>query len=388
MKRILAFVLTFLAFAGHAVAAEKIKIGLLVSLTGTWSLLGAEQERGMRAALKNLGGKMGGIPIEIIVIDDQSKPNIGVQNAKKLIELHKVDVITGATASSTLVAIAKPISDTGTFLISGNAGPSPLAGKGCLENVFVASWQNDSAAAAIGAHMSKVAKKVYFLGANYQAGWDWVKGAIGTFKGKTAAKRFVPLGTVDFSSVVAQIRSSKADGVYAFVVGSALVAFVKQYDRSGMKRNVPLYSGMFLADDLTFKAQGKSAIGLVLSTHWYPNMDNAANKKFTTTFRSMYGRNPAMYAQQQYDAFMLIDSAVRAVKGKIENKKAFRTALRAANFQSTRGKFSFNNNHFPVQDYFIVKVVKNSKGKLEHKLVATALKDFKDPYAGKCAMRW
>jgi branched-chain amino acid transport system substrate-binding protein len=384
-----AVVAVTLAVAGpHALAADKIRIGFLASMTGTWSILGNEQDRGMEIALQHLGGKLGGLPVEIVKLDDQSSPEMALQQAKKAIDLDKVHLITGVTPSNTLVAIAKPVGDAGVFLISGNAGASPMAGADCHQNVFVASWQNDAAAQAIGAELSRSSKRVYFIGANYQAGWDWVNGAKSQYKGSVAGEKFVPLNTQDFSADLAQIRSSRPDGVYAFMVGPALIAFVKQYDQAGLKRTAPLYSGLFLSDDLLFKAQGDAAVGLMLSTHWYPKMDNPANKKFVASFNEKYGRNPAMYAQQQYDAMMLIDSAVRAVKGNIEDKDAFRAALRKADFASTRGKFRFNNNHYPIQDFYVVKVVKNAKGELEHELVGKVLEDVRDPHASKCSMKW
>jgi branched-chain amino acid transport system substrate-binding protein len=386
--RTLAALMASFIVAQPATAADTIKVGFLGSITGTWSILGNEQERGLEIAMQHLGGKLGGIPAEIIKLDDQSTPDMALQQAKKAIELDKVQIITGTTPSNVMVAVAKPIGDAGVFLVSGNAGPSPIAGAQCHENVFVASWQNDTASRAVGDYLSRTKKRVYFIGANYQAGWDFVNGAKSAYTGTVAGEKFVPLNTLDFSGELAQIRAARPDAVYAFMVGPALIGFVKQYDQAGLKRTASLHGGIFLGDDMTFKAQGDAALDLVLSTHWYPKMDNPASKKFVQSFREKYGRNPAVYAQQQYDAMMLIDSAVRAVKGNVEDKAAFRAALRKADFQSTRGKFRFNNNHYPIQDFYTVKVVKSPEGELEHELVGKGLQDVEDPYAKDCPMKW
>jgi branched-chain amino acid transport system substrate-binding protein len=241
---------------------------------------------------------------------------------------------------------------------------------------------------ATGEYMTGVAKKAYFLGPNYQAGWDWIGGGKSGFKGTIVNERFFPITTLDFSSEIAQVRASGADGLYAFMVGSGLVAFVKQYDQSGIKARAPLYGGMYLADDLVFDAEGDAALGIVMSTHWYSKMDNPSNARFVASFRAKYGRNPAMYAQQQYDAIMLIDNAVMQVNGKIEDKAAFRNALRQARFQSTRGSFRFGNNQFPIQDFYMVKVAKNADGRLEHQLIGQAMKDAQDSFHDQCPMKW
>jgi branched-chain amino acid transport system substrate-binding protein len=93
-------------------------------------------------------------------------------------------------------------------------------------------------------------------------------------------------------------------------------------------------------------------------------------------------------AALQYDAVMLIDSAVRAVKGKVEDKDAFRAALRKADFPSVRGEFKFNVNHYPIQDHYIVRIAKDDEGVLMHQLVAKATEDHKDHYFAKCPMKW
>ena len=95
--------------------------------------------------------------------------------------------------------------------------------------------------------------------------------------------------------------------------------------------------------------------------------------------------NPAEAVQ---GASKLIDSAVTEVGGKIENKDAVRAALRKANFQSVRGSFKFNNNHFPIQNLYIMEVKKDENGNLKAALKDTAIKDWQDPYHQECPMKW
>ena len=143
-----------------------------------------------------------------------------------------------------------------------------------------------------------------------------------------------------------------------------------------------------VANPLTFPAQGDAALGMIVGTNWTMDLDNAANKKFVASFMAKHNRDPATFAAFGYDAIKPIDGAVREVNGKIENKDALRAALRKANFHSVRGKFKYNNNHFPIQDLFMMDVAKDEKGGLRAVLKDTAAKDWQDPYHQECPMKW
>ena len=142
-----------------------------------------------------------------------------------------------------------------------------------------------------------------------------------------------------------------------------------------------------MANPLTFPAQGDAALGIVMATNWMSDLDNAANKKFVAAFRAKYNRDPATFAALGYDAIKAIDGAVRDVNGKIENKDALRAAMRKANFDSVRGKFKFNNNHFPIQDLFMMEVAKDDKGMLKAVLKEITVKDWQDPLHQECPMK-
>lgn len=379
----------FCLLANPALAADKIKILFLVSLTGPWSVFGHEQERGLQVALEELGNTVGGLPVEIITKDDQGKPDAGLQQATQGVQLDKVDLITGLSAASVMMAIAKPMSDAGVLMISGNTGPTPLAREQCTENLFVVSYEAELMAKATAVYMSKVAKSAYLLSADFQAGWDSLNGVKEFYKGPVAGESVVPVSLLDFSSDLAKVRASRADTLYGFITAQAFIGFVKQWGQSGLgNRGVTFHGGVWTADDLSFPAEGDAPIGMLLAAHWFPQLDNPANRKFVAAFHKKFGRNPAMQAQQQYDVMMLLDSAVRAVKGHIEDRTALRNALRKADFASARGKFKFGTNQFPVQDYYIVKVVKQSSGELGYELVTKILEDQGETYMDRCPMRW
>jgi branched-chain amino acid transport system substrate-binding protein len=377
-----------LALGGGTHAADQVKLGFITPLSGPISPAGTEAKRGADLALEELGNKLGGLPVKYTVVDDKTNPAEAVQGASKLIDDAKVDFVTGFSASNTMIPIWKTLSDAGVFAVSALAGPLQFAGKECLPNGFVASFSNDDWPAAVGKYMTdKGVKNAFFIGADYQAGYEHVGAAMKYFKGKALGPVYTPLSQLDFAPEIARIRAEKPEAVFAFLVGAGGVAFVKQYAQAGLQNQIPFYTEDPVANPLTFPAQGDAALGIIMGTNWTADLDNAANKKFVGSFVAKYNREPATFAALAYDSVKLIDSAVREVGGKIENKDAVRAAMRKANFPSVRGSFKFNNNHYPIQDLYIMEVKKDAKGGLKSVLKDTAVKDWQDPYHQDCAMK-
>jgi branched-chain amino acid transport system substrate-binding protein len=389
MRRIALAGTMLLAFGAGAQAADQVKLGFMTSLSGPISPAGTEAKRGADLALEELGNKLGGLPVKYTVVDDKTNPAESVQGASKLIDDAKVDFVTGFSASNTMIPVWKTLGDAGIFAVGALAGPLQFAGKDCQQNGFVVSFSNDDWPAAVGKYMSdKGVKSAFFVGADYQAGYEHVGAAIRYFKGKAVGPVYTPLTQLDFAPEIARIRAEKPEAVFAFLVGAGGIAFVKQYAQAGLQNQIPLYAEDPVANPLTFPAQGDAAVGIIMGTNWTADLDNAANKKFVSSFVAKYNREPATFAALAYDAVKLIDSAVRDVNGKIENKDAVRAALRKANFQSVRGSFKFNNNHYPIQNLYIMDVKKDDKGSLKAVLKDTAVKDWQDPYHQECPMKW
>lgn len=372
-----------------ATAADEIKIGYMATLSGPAASLGIDILDGFKLGMAHRGGKLGGIPVKLIIGDDQLKPGIGVQVANRFIEKEKVDLVTGIVFSNVMMAVAKPITDAGIFLISANAGPSPLAGARCLPNLFTVSWQNDQTHEAMGKYLQdKGVKRLYLMAPNYQAGKDGLAGVKRYFKGEVVAEVYTKINQPDYAAELAQLRAAQPDGVFVFYPGGMGINFVKQYAQSGLKEEIPLYTTAFTIAQMVLPAMGDAALGLLNSSFWGPDLNTPVNRKFTADFQEEYGRLPSLFAAQGYDAALLIDSAVTAVGGDLSDKDRLRTAFRKADFESVRGDFKFNHNHFPVQDFHIREVIKNSDGVLTTKIIGTAFEDHADAYHTECDMQW
>src|SRR5215813_4219542 len=245
----------FALTSGAAGAQEKLKIGVIATLSGPPAVLGQQLRNGFQLAVKTLGGKLGGREVEVIVQDDELKPDVAVSKAKALVERDKVDFVVGPIFSNILIAIMKPVTETGAILISPNAGTSNFAGKECNANFFVTSYQNDQVFAVSGKHAQDSGiKKVFLMAPNYQAGKDALAGFKAFFNGEIVDEVYVPLNQLDFSAELAKIAAAKPDAIYVFLPGGMGVNFVKQFRQAGLAATTTFLSA-FTVDEPTLPAQ-------------------------------------------------------------------------------------------------------------------------------------
>jgi branched-chain amino acid transport system substrate-binding protein len=377
-----------LALAAGAATAQSVKIGVMLTLSGPAAVLGQHARDGFQLGIKHLGGKLGGLTPEVIVVDDELKPDVGVQKVQALLQRDKVDIVVGVIFSNVMMAIAKPVFEANTVLVSPNAGPSPLAGKGCSPWYFNTAWQNDQNHAAMGKYAQDAGyKKMVLIAPNYQAGKDSMAGFKRHFRGEVVEEIFNKVNELDFSAELARIAALKPDAVFAFEPGGMGVNFVKQYAQAGLAGKIPFLSA-FTVDETTLPATQDAAVGLLGGAHWAPSMDNPLNKRFVADFEKEFGRVPAMYAAQGYDTALLIDAAIKAAGGKVSDRTALRDAFRKAAFTSVTGApFRLNNNGFRIQDVYVVKAVKRSDGKYATEIVSKAFTDYADAYAKDCPLK-
>jgi branched-chain amino acid transport system substrate-binding protein len=221
---------------------------------------------------------------------------------------------------------------------------------------------------------------------NYQGGKDAAAGFKHRFAGEVFDEIYVPLGQLDYSAELSRIAAASPDAIFAFLPGGMGVNFVKQFRQAGLADKVKFLSA-FTVDESTLPAQQDAALGMYGGANWAPNLDNPQNKAFVDTYVKEYNAVPATYAFQAYDSAMLIDSAVRAVKGNLADGDALRAALKRADFQSLRGEFKFNTNHYPIQDFYLVKVAKRPDGRFETEIEKKVFAGDGDPYATDCLMK-
>lgn len=385
--KIVALATSLICASGATLAAETIKVGMITTLSGPGAGLGIDIRDGFNIAMKQLGGKLGGLDTEVITADDAQNPETAKQIAERMVQRDKVDIATGVVFSNIMLGVGPTFFNAETFYISANAGPSQYAGADCNPFFFNVAWQNDNLHEAMGKHVQdKDIKKVVLLAPNYPAGKDALAGFKRFYKGEVADEIYTKMGQLDYAAEVAQIRAARAEAVYIFLPGGMGINFIKQYASAGMMTRTPLYAPGFSADEDVVKAVGAAMTGVFNTSHWYREADNDVNKRFVTDFQQEYGRLPTLYASQGFDAAMLIDAAIKQVEGKIEDKTALRAALKTVKAPTTRGEYRFGNNHYPIQNYYLREVARQADGSVSNRFVAQVMENHQDAYAQDCKM--
>ncbi len=384
-RRILGAAAAALLLPAAAARADqpKIRVGLMLPYSGTYTSLGVNITNGFKLAIAEHGGKLGGRAIEYFTVDDESDPAKAPDNANKLIKRDHVDVLVGTVHSGVALAMAKMAKDTGTLLIVPNAGAGDITGPLCAPNIFRTSFTMWQSGYAMGKEALREGKKtaVTFTW-KYAAGEESVdafKEAFEAGGGKVLKMMALPFPQVEFQSYLTEIAALKPDMVYSFFSGGGAVKYVKDYAAAGLKAHIPLYGPGFLTDG-TLEGQGEAAQGILTTLHYGDGLDNPKDKAFRAAYLKAYGSEPDVFSVQGYDSGQLLAAGVEAVKGDISKRKELIAAMEHAKIDSPRGPMTLSRSHNPVNNIYLRKVV----GK-ENKVIGIAAPALADPGRG-CKM--
>ncbi len=382
MKRLLMAATITVAMVAGTASAETVKIGYMTTLSGSAGIIGKQMQNAVKLAMEHTGGKLGGMDAEIIFVDDQRKPDVAKQLANRLIKSERVDVVAGVIWSNLLMAIHKPVTRSDTLLISSNAGPSPLAGEGCHKNFVSMSWQNDQTPEGMGKYMQDSGvSSVYLMAPNYQAGKDMLSGFKRHYTGEIVGEVYTKLGQADFQAELSALRAAKPAATFVFQPGGMGINFVKQWNQAGMNDLSKLYT-VFTVDGVSLPALKDTALGVIATQTWSPDLDNAMNQKFVADYKAKHGGYPSFYAAQAYDTMMAIDYAIGEAGS--ADTEAMRAVLASGDIPTTRGVLQMNSNQFPIQNVYLREVVLDSDGVATTKIIDTVFEDHGDAYAKDC----
>jgi branched-chain amino acid transport system substrate-binding protein len=363
--------------------SNKVRVGFMLPYTGTFAQLGINIENAFRLAIDEKGGKLGGREIEWFKVDDEAEPSKGIENATKLVQRDKVDVVIGTVHSGVQMGLHKVARDTGVLNINPNAGVHAATRALCAPNVFRTSFTNSQPTRALGAAMvAKGHKKAVWITWKYAAGDEAFEGFKEGFlaAGGTIVKELgLPFPNVEFQALLTEIASLNPDAVACFFAGGGAAKFMRDYAAAGLKGKIPLYGSGFLTEGV-IDAAGGAAEGVFSTLHYSDSLDTPRNNAFRNAFATKFKAMPDVYAVQGYDAGQLLLLGANAVKGDFSNKKALYAAMEGVTIDSPRGKWKMSPSHNPIQDIYLRQVV----GK-ENKVISVAAKQLADSGAG-CKM--
>ena len=364
--------------------SPKLKVGLMLPYTGTYAALGIAIANGFKLAVQEQGGKLGGREIDYVTLDDESDPAKGAERANQLVNRDKVDVIVGTVHSGVQMGIVKIARESGVLNIIPNAGVEAATTSLCAPNIFRTSFSNGQPAYPMGRYVAdKGHRNVVTLAWKYGAGEESVAGFKDSFTkagGKVVKELWIPFPNVEFQSLLTEIASLKPDAVFVFFAGGGAAKFLKDYQAAGLKGKIPLYSTGFLTDGV-LESVGNAAEGLETTMHYGDGINTPRNKSFQLAYAKTFKLQPDVYAVQGYDAGLLLDIGLKAVKGDMGRKKEMYATMASAVIDSPRGKWKMSVGHNPVQDMFMRKVVGT-----ENRVTGVAMKALDYPSAAACKM--
>ena len=357
----------------------KLKIGLMLPYTGTFASVGISIDNAFRLYVAEKGGKLGGRELEYVVLDDESDPAKAADNAGRLVNRDKVDVLVGTVHSGVQMGVIKVARESNVLLIIPNAGAGAATGALCAPNIFRSSFSNWQMIHPLGKVMwEKGHKTAVWISWKYAAGEErFVSFKEGYEKlgGKIVKELWLPFPNVEFQALLTEIAAAKPDAVACFFAGGGAVKFTKDYEAAGLKAKIPLY-GDALTEG-TLRAQGSSAQGIFTTMHYADGLVFPRDKAFRLAYAKAYKLQPDVYALGGYDAAQMLNVGLSAVKGDIKAQKPLIAAIEKATIDSPRGKFTLSKAHNPVQDIYLRQVVGE-----QNKFVSIAWKALADPARG------
>jgi len=384
VKPHLAFLSAALAIgASVAHAQSPVKIGLITTLSTAGGALGQDMRDAFQLAAKEEGGKLGGVPVDLMVADDGLNPNTAKDIAERMLQHDGIRLFTGIIYTNVTLAIVPDLLRAGAVVIQNNTGPVELDGKNCNPNLFGSAWHGEapgeSAAAAANARNTK---QLMTIVPNYTSGLEQRGAFKRGFKGQILDDILVKLNQTDYAAEISQIKLRRPEGIYMFLPGGMGISFMRQLHQADIG-DIPMYAATTVSEQVTATV-GEAARNVVGSAPWTPDLDNPASRKFVAEFREAYKRTPTVYAANGYDTAKLIGSALAATRGDISNIAAVRKAILAAKFDSVRGKFAFGASQYPVEDWYMTTVSKDASGTYVPHNAGKVLTAHGSPYADQC----
>lgn len=353
--------------ARNATAADAIKIGIPVALTGPLGGIGAQMRRACDFWANEVNAKGGllGRPVELVVEDTAANPATTVRKVQEMVERNGIRLITCIVASNEALAVVPKLAEWDTIFISGDNGDGRLTAESLVPNFFRPNTSGPMGTRAVALWLrNSPLKSFYGIGMDYA----WGHNSMDVFEAeaKKAGKTFMgavfsPTGTKDFSTYITKIRQSGAEGVYLVLAGDDNNAFLSQAKRSRLGDKIQLLTEQ--VDEMGLNATGDSAVGMIGGSRYPADLENPANKAFVAAWQAEYGRLPQMFEGDQYQSCMVLQAGVEKA-GTIEAAK-LRSALEGLVVNSVKGRIVIRAcDHQAEQPGFVVKVVK--KEGMEH----------------------
>jgi branched-chain amino acid transport system substrate-binding protein len=358
----------------RAAEGDPIRLGFLTVKTGPLASGGIQMEQGVTLALKERNNMLAGRPVTLFTADTGGVPANTRSKTQELIERDNVQCILGPLAAFEALAIddytqsqKMPIMSVAAAEDITQRKPDPWFVRCTSSSAQCSHVMGDYAAKDLKYKRIALIADDIAYGHEQNAGFQHVFEDAG---GHVVQKLWPPLNAPDYGSYIAQLNP-KLDAIFMAFAGSNGFRFSKQFFEYGMGGKVPLLGGMTAVDEAVLQQMGDDALGM-LSVNWYSaQLDNPANKVFVAGMQRDYKVDPGYYAAGTYVSVAVLEAALKAVNGKIEDREAFMHALRTNQVPDTaRGPVRFDSFGNVVGNVYIRKVERKG-GRLVNSVIKT-----------------
>jgi len=374
-KILLLLAATALLAEGDAAAQGPIKIGFISPLTGAIAAAGKDMYSGCELYWQESGWQMAGRKVEVVLEDNEGNPAIALTKLRKLVENDRVHMVAGVILSNVAYALVPFIESQEIPTMYPINSADDLTQRKRPKWLIRTGFSAGGNMHPFGEYASKVLgyRKIVTVGLDYAFGWETVGGFHKSFEdngGQIVQKLWVPLNVQDYSPYLTQIKKD-ADAVFVVALGRWTLLFAQQYAASGLRGRIPLIAGGTYTDEHVLPQLGDESLGVVSAHHYSASLDTPANRRFRAAFEKAYNRTPSFYSENCYTGARIINEAVRAIGGKVEDRAALMAALRkVAVTDAPRGPVEMDPYGNPTQNIYIRKVERVG-GKLQNTVVYT-----------------
>jgi branched-chain amino acid transport system substrate-binding protein len=345
-----------------AAQSNPIRIGVVTPLSGTYAGIGQQVKWGLDLATReiNAAGGVMSRQLELIYEDEEANPAVAVQKAEKLLQVSKVDFLTGTVNSGATLAVGQVAERNNKLIATTVSFADSITGDKCSPNVFRVNARAGMQSAALVEWVSgsKPNANVFYLGPDYEMGRSTVaafKAAAESKNAKTVGEVFAPLDNKDYSPFFGQIRAARPTVIYTSVAGNDTVRLFTQMAEFGVNRNVQIVGASGTVTSQNLPAIGKAADGFVTGVGYSTSIDSAENKKFVAAFEAANKAQPDLYGADSYGVLFFYKAAVEKAKSTETDK--VREAMRGIQWPTPQGTKTMRaGDHQAMQDMYAVRV--------------------------------
>jgi len=371
-----------MALTAPSMAADPLKVGVLATLEGTYTALGEDGVRGLKTALAEMGGKIGGREVELVIGPTDASPDSAVRAARKIVEQDGVDIVIGPLSGSEGIAIrdySKTQPDV-TFL-NGISGAQETTYVEPSENFFRFNMDGAQWSAGLGDYIynEKGYRSIATVGEDYSFIYTQVFGLVTEFcaaGGEVTERLWVPLGTKDFGSIIAALPDD-VDAIYLGLGGGDAVNFLNQYQQAG--GDAKLIGGTIMVDGTVLNSKGSAKEALIGTPAAGPQADTWDDPKWQAYVKSYQDTfppeqrfpSPSLLATGYYNATHAVGQCMTSIDGDLsDGHAALRSCLSSLELDAPNGKITLDANRQAIGTNFVSEVVEMDDGTLATQLVS------------------